>query len=165
MGQETDIAEAIQEAGADYVFRVKDNQEGLRSDIEQVFERCREQGLEPGTTDVDGGHGRVETRRCWAMKAGGRGLIDSERWTNVNSIALIETERFEADPSAESGSEDSSIGGETTTEKRYVLSSLPPDATRLLEATRRHWQIENGLHWSLARISHDKIGIGRACLL
>jgi hypothetical protein len=44
------------------------------------------------------------------MKVGGRGLIDSERWANVNSIALIETERFEADPSAESGSEDSSMG-------------------------------------------------------
>ena len=101
-------------------------------------EQCRDQGLEPGATDVDGGHGRVETRRCWTMKVGGRGLIDSERWANVNSIALIETERFEADPSAEGGSEDSSmggeatIGGETTTEKRYVLSSLPPDATRLL---------------------------------
>jgi predicted transposase YbfD/YdcC len=95
------------------------------------------------------------------MKVGGRGLIDSERWANVNSIALIETERFEADPSAGGGSEDSSmageatmggeaaIGGETTTEKRYVLSSLPSDATRLLKATRRHWRIENGLHWSL----------------
>ena len=155
MGCQTDIAEAIQEAGADYVLRVKDNQEGLRADIEQVFEQCRDQGLEPGATDVDGGHGRVETRRCWTMKVGGRGLIDSERWANVNSIALIETERFEADPSAEGGSEDSSmggeaaIGGETTTEKRYVLSSLPPDATRLLKATRRHWRIENGLHWSL----------------
>ena len=37
MGCQTDIAEAIQEAGADYVLRVKDNQEELRADIEQVF--------------------------------------------------------------------------------------------------------------------------------
>ena len=35
MGCQTDIAEAICEAGADYVLRVKDNQEGLRADIEQ----------------------------------------------------------------------------------------------------------------------------------
>lgn len=149
MGCQTDIAEAIQEAGADYLLRVKDNQESLRTDIERVFERFREQGIEPGTTDVDGGHGRVETRRCWAMEVGGRGLIDSDRWAGARSIALIETERFEADPSAESGAEAGSVGGETTTERRYVLSSLPPDATQLLEATRRHWRIENGLHWSL----------------
>jgi len=60
-------------------------------------------------------------------------------------VALIETERFEAEPSAENGP----VSGETTTEKRYVISSLPPDAVRLLEATRRHWRIENQLHWSL----------------
>lgn len=149
MGCQTDIAEAIQEAGADYVLRVKDNQESLRADIERAFDRCREHGARPGTTDVDGGHGRVETRRCWAMEVGGRGLIDSDRWAGVNSIALIETERFEADPGAESGAEAGSAGGKTTIERRYVLSSLSPDASQLLEATRRHWRIENGLHWSL----------------
>ncbi len=83
------------------------------------------------------------------MEVGGRGLIDSDRWPGVNSMALIETERFEADPEAESGAEAGSAGGETTIERRYVLSSLPPDAPQLLEATRRHWRIENGLHWSL----------------
>ena len=96
-------------------------------------------------TDVDGGHGRVEIRRCWAIEVGDRGLIDSARWPEVGSVVLIETERFEAEPSAENGP----LSGETTTEKRYVISSLPPDAVRLLEATRRHWRIENQLHWSL----------------
>jgi hypothetical protein len=113
---------------SNYVLRVKDNQKSLRADIERVFERCREQGVRPGTTDVDGGHGRVETRRCRTMEVGGRGLIDSARWAGARSIALIETERFEADPSAESGAEAGSAGGDTTTERRYVLSSLPPDA-------------------------------------
>lgn len=131
MGCQTDIAEAIQEAEADYVLRVKDNQSGLRADIERVFDRCREHGARPDATNVDGGHGRVETRRCWAMEVGGRGLIDSDRWAGARSIALIEAERFEADPSAESGAEAGSVAGETTIERRYVLSSLPPDATQL----------------------------------
>ena len=87
----------------------------------------------------------METRRCWAIEVGDCGLIDSARWPEVGSVALIETERFEAEPSAENGP----VSGETTTEKRYVISSLPPDAVRLLEATRRHWRIENQLHWSL----------------
>ena len=59
MGCQTDIAETICEAGADYVLRVKDNQEGLRADIERLFERRLERGFEADYTDVDGGHGRV----------------------------------------------------------------------------------------------------------
>jgi len=39
MGCQTDIAEAILGAEADYVLRVKDNQESLRSDIGRLFER------------------------------------------------------------------------------------------------------------------------------
>lgn len=40
-------------------------------------------------------------------------------------------------------------GGETTTERRYFVSSLQADAERLLEAVRRHWHIENKMHWVL----------------
>ena len=46
-------------------------------------------------------------------------MIDSDRWAGVRSIALIETKRFETDPSAESGAEAGSAGGETTIEQRY----------------------------------------------
>ena len=34
-------------------------------------------------------------------------------------------------------------------ERRYFLSSLPADATRLLAVARGHWAIENNLHWML----------------
>jgi len=149
MGCQTDIAGAICEAGADYVLRVKDNQEGLRSDIERLFERRLERGLEADYTDVDGGHGRVETRRCWAIEVGSRGLIDSDRWAGVKSVALIETERFEAEPDPGEEAQNGPVSGATTTEKRYVISSLPPDAEQLLRASRRHWRIENELHWRL----------------
>ena len=149
MGCQTDIAEAICEAGADYVLRVKDNQEGLRADIERLFERRLERGFEADCTDVDSGHGRVETRRCWTIEVGGQGLIDSDRWAGVKSIALIETERFEAEPDPDKEAKNGPVSGETATEKRYVISSLPPDAEQLLQASRRHWGIENGLHWRL----------------
>jgi predicted transposase YbfD/YdcC len=149
MGCQTDIAEAICEAGADYVLRVKDNQEGLRADIQRLFERRLERGFEADHTDVDSGHGRVETRRCWAIEVGGRGLIDSDRWAEVGSVALIETERFEAEPDPDKEAGNGPVSGETATEKRYVISSLPPDAEQLVRASRQHWRIENGLHWRL----------------
>ena len=37
----------------------------------------------------------------------------------------------------------------TTVHSRYYISSLARPAQTLLEVTRRHWGIENSLHWSL----------------
>lgn len=55
------IAQAIREAGADYLLAVKDNQPTLRAEVEAAFATAP-----PGTlktsTDVDKGHGRIETR-------------------------------------------------------------------------------------------------------
>ena len=148
MGCQTNIAEAITGAEADYVLRVKDNQESLRSDIERLFERRLDLGFEPGHTDVDGGHGRVETRRCWTIDVKGRGLVDESRWPGLQSVALVETERFVAEPQ-EVKPEAGPADGETETERRYLISSLEADAEKILEASRQHWQIENGLHWVL----------------
>jgi predicted transposase YbfD/YdcC len=145
MGCQTDVAEAITEAGADYVLRLKDNQKSLRADVERLFKARLDIGVEPGYTDVDGGHGRVETRRCWAIDVAGKGLVDEGRWPGLRSVALVETERFIAEPHAEAGPAE----GETETERRYLISSLEADAEKILEASRRHWQIENGLHWVL----------------
>ena len=39
--------------------------------------------------------------------------------------------------------------GTRTRERRYYLSSLPPDAPALARAIRGHWGIENSLHWVL----------------
>lgn len=145
MGCQTRIAEAIIGAGADYVLRLKDNQAGLQAEVEQIFERCLDRGIAPGRTTVNGDHGRVETRRCWAIDVRGRGLVDTDRWPSLRSVALIETERFVAEPQTEAGP----ARGETETERRYLISSLEADAERLLRAARRHWRIETQLHWTL----------------
>jgi predicted transposase YbfD/YdcC len=41
------------------------------------------------------------------------------------------------------------VGETVTTECRYYVSSLPPDAADIAHAVRSHWGIENGMHWSL----------------
>lgn len=41
------------------------------------------------------------------------------------------------------------ISGKTTKEQRYYISSLPPDAKVLNSNIRKHWSVENNLHWSL----------------
>jgi len=34
-------------------------------------------------------------------------------------------------------------------ERAYYISSLEPDAQKLLECTKAHWEVENKLHWML----------------
>jgi len=41
------------------------------------------------------------------------------------------------------------LGGKTSVEQRFYLSSLPPEAEQFAQAVRKHWGIENQLHWSL----------------
>jgi Transposase len=44
----------------------------------------------------------------------------------------------------------SEVNGQTSTEQRFYISSLPADKPlEILLAIRAHWQIENCLHWSL----------------
>ncbi len=41
------------------------------------------------------------------------------------------------------------IGDQTTTTRRYFISSLESDAELMLRAVRTHWGIENKVHWVL----------------
>ena len=139
MGCQKAITDAITDAGADYVLALKDNQGELRADTEAIFDRIRESERRAKHTSkqvhtsVTGGHGRVETRRCWAVGVENNGRVDLEGWQGLRTVCMVEYERFEH--------------GKTTTERRYYVSSLDADAETLLKATRRHWHIENRMHW------------------
>lgn len=60
---------------------------------------------------------------------------DRGEWTNLNTLAMVESERTE--------------NGQTASQARYYISSLPNDARRLLSGVRTHWGIENSVHWVL----------------
>lgn len=150
MGCQKEIARTITDQGAHYVFALKDNQAGLRSDVEHLFERRLRQEAEPDYEQTASGHGRVETRCCWAVEVAGRGIVDEAAWPRLKSVAMIESERFVAEPQPKGGqTQGQTEQGQTERQRHYVISSLPPNAEQLLQAKRRHWQIENSLHWRL----------------
>ncbi len=43
----------------------------------------------------------------------------------------------------------SRVNGQQSVETRYYISSLASNATKVAEAVRTHWSIENSLHWVL----------------
>ena len=141
MGCQTAIAEQITAAGGDYVLAVKDNQLRLAEALRDFFSTLNAPGLCRRLVSLhetlSKGHGRIETRRCTAV-----GELDwlellglKARWSKLACVACIESTR--------------EIAGRVETEKRYVISSPPPDSRRILHAVRAHWGIENGLHWCL----------------
>jgi hypothetical protein len=83
-------------------------------------------------TTLNKGHGRIETRTLTTTTWLG-GYLD---WPQVGQVFRLVRERR--------------VKGRTTAEVVYGITSLgraEADAARLLELTRRHWGIENELHY------------------
>jgi predicted transposase YbfD/YdcC len=141
IGTQTDIAKTIIEAGADYVLSVKENQGHLFEDISVLFGVDQAQNFKYAAFEYDKttnkGHGRMEIRECWSTSNPEYlNLIrNSENWAGLKSIAMIICTR--------------TVDGIETRRVRFYITSLPSDARRILHIVRRHWSIENELHWVL----------------
>ena len=141
IGTQTHIAQTIMEAQADYVLSVKENQGHLFEDIAVLFAVDQAHDFKYANLayhqEVNKGHGRIETRECWSTSdpAYLELIRDREDWGGLHSIAMVVSTRM--------------IGGKQTKKTRYYISSLPSDPERLLHIVRRHWAIENELHWVL----------------
>ena len=141
MGTQTNIAKTIVEGGADYVLSVKENQGHLFEDISVLFAVDQAQNFKYASFEykriVNKGHGRIEVRECWSTSNPAYlNLIRKvENWAGLQSIAMVVCTRI--------------IGEKETKEARYYISTLPSQAERILQAVRKHWSIENKLHWVL----------------
>jgi predicted transposase YbfD/YdcC len=138
MGCQRKIVEKIAEKGAQYAIAVKDNQPTLRQEIESAFVTAAiaREDLPSGWIyqSSERAHGRTELRRVTVLDVHDR-LSVTEDWTGLRSLACVETER--------------TIGGKTSQETRFYISSHEPDAEVLAKAIRGHWGIENEQHWTL----------------
>jgi len=138
MGCQKEIAARIHGQGADYMLALKGNQGTLHQDVELFFQDAQKirfrQLPHSFHSSVEKDHGRIETRRLWAVDAI-EWLAEKSRWQGLRSIVRVQAERW--------------IDGRTTEETRYFISSLAADAPLLARAIRSHWGIENSLHWIL----------------
>jgi len=141
MGTQTIIAKTIREAKADYILSVKENQGHLFEDISTLFAVDQAQNFKYASFEhkktVNKGHGRIDVRECWSTSNPEylnliRGL---ENWVGLQSIVMLVCTRI--------------IDGKESKYVRYYISSLPSNAERILQAVRKHWSIENKLHWVL----------------
>jgi len=147
IGCQTEIAAHIIAQRADYVLALKTNQPKLHQDVVDWFAWAQERDFRDVehtyAQTVNKGHGRIEIRQCWALSdpRALEVLGHHEGWRKLTSLVMVQRERRHGDRSQ--------------TETAYFISSLPPDADRLLRAVRHHWRIENTLHWVLDVIFHE----------
>ncbi len=141
IGTQTNIAKTIVEDQADYVLSVKENQGKLFEDISFLFAVDQVHDFKYASLDyhktVNKGHGRIEVRECWSTSHPEylnliRGV---QNWVGLRSIAMVICTRI--------------IDGKETKAVRFYISSLPSNAKRILHIVRKHWSIENELHWVL----------------
>lgn len=141
MGCQKEIAQAIVDQEADYILEVKENQGHLYEDIADAFAGAAEVAFRevPHSYNktVDGDHGRVEIRECWAISDPEylhylRGYAD---WAKLHSILMIRNQR--------------KVNGKDEQTTHYYIASPLWKAERFLESKRSHWGIENSLHWVL----------------
>jgi predicted transposase YbfD/YdcC len=136
-----DITQTVIERKADYVFALKANHPQLHQDVIDWFDWAKQRDFRDVTHDfhqtVNKGHGRLEIRRCWAIHdpLALESMGYYEGWAGLQTVVMVERERRSAD--------------KTQTETVYYLSSLLPDAKRILAATRAHWSVENTFHWTM----------------
>ena len=130
-------AEAVVQAGADYLFCVKDNVPNLKGNIALYVQSEPMESI----SKVEKNGGRIETRTAFVTRD-----IDwlegREHWANASCIGAIHTS-FEKN-------------GKKSSEWHYYISSAQLRADELLTHARLEWGVES-MHWLLdVHFAEDK---------
>ena len=134
-----EIAKVCIEQGGNYLLPVKGNHEIFHKEIEAIAEhQCvwrPEQSLAFNYSEtLDKAHGRIEKRMAWIMDDLTE-ITESQKWEGLQQIGVIQRDR--------------QIGNKVTTQVHYYIMSQQLSAAEMLDIARKHWEVENKLHWRL----------------
>jgi predicted transposase YbfD/YdcC len=137
-GCQKTIAEKIVAGKGHYVLALKGNQEKLCRDVELLLLRHMRDDFAGCPVsrhiEVEQGHGRLESRTYYQITAPDY-LHGRSEWKGLKTVGAA-VRVYE-----EKGIEKRDI--------RYYISSLRRNGKQFAHAVRKHWEVENSLHWSL----------------
>jgi predicted transposase YbfD/YdcC len=144
MGCQRDIAQTILDKNADYVLALKGNQGSLHKDVAVFVAEQQAVGFQDTEisqhTTIDADHDRIETRTTTVIEDV-KWLQERHNWPGLKAVVVVESSR--------------EISGKIEQETRFYLTSLIMLASFLGPAVRRHWAIENSLHWVMDMVFRD----------
>jgi len=132
------MAAAVRAAGADYALGLKGNHGPLHRAALAAFATADATGRLAFHERRESGHDRRERRRVSVIAR----PADAPAFPALAALARIEAERVRPD-------------GKIATAIRYVALSKRLSPSRVLDATRAHWSVENDLHWQLDVVFHE----------
>lgn len=125
------IVHKIAENNADYCIALKENQPNLFKDTEDYFLEFANESEKNKVSEK--GHGRIETREYY-LSTDIDWLENRGDWANLNALGMVRSKVIEGEKESEF--------------VRYFITSLT-DINEFSYAVRKHWAIENQLHWCL----------------
>ena len=164
IGTQTQIMDQIKKKKGNFVLPLKKNNKGAYKEVEEYFkdsleknfyERIKSKKLEDITTYVnsygeefevyitrDKNHGRLEERIY--VKTKNVVWLKDKKWKHVESVVMAINNVTIHDNSV-----------------RYYVSSIDLPAEDLGKIIRKHWQIENNLHWVLDMYFYEDLSRAR----
>ena len=131
---------AVRAKGGDYCVALKMNQPNFYKDVQDYFDEDRlmiiESGYEGGyQLTREKNHEAVITYEYYQTEKV-EWYSDIKSWEGLKSIGLVKKKIEKSD-------------GSVTEEKRYYISSLLLNINEFSNAIRKHWNVENKLHWQM----------------
>lgn len=140
IGTQVGIAQQIRDQGGHYLLAVKENQPALAEAVEDAY---RYNSPLDTCSDLDAGHGRIETRTCRILDADAIEDRDvADRWPGLKTLVEVTSEVDYGDHNA-------------TTIRRFISDEDFGNARYFSMLARGHWSVENGLHWMLDVTFHE----------
>jgi len=134
MNCQKDIIDLIRDSGYDYFIALKANQKEVRWSVEDELP-----GMTPDEEyhgDVECSHGRIHERHCRVFRDLSR-ISGIEKFRDVRAVVEIKTCTTQK------------ATGQESSQTRYYITSYMGSAKQQNYVSRRHWAIENNLHWEL----------------
>lgn len=131
MSCQKEIVKKIREGKADYVISLKGNQPALLENAALYFEHYAKELPYQITKEKD--HGRMEKREYYLLTD--LSWLEEQRdWSGLKALGMVKSTVTRNDT--------------TSSDIRYFISSVT-DLDRFAYAVRKHWAVENQLHWCL----------------
>ena len=145
-----DVAEQIVEAQADYIIGLKENQPKLYAATKDLLNNSKVTQVHQDEQKQS--HGRIEQRTCTVLHL--NELEDEykeqynmlfDRWLGLQCLIMVVCQRTVKSKN------------KTSAEARFYISSRLLTAEQANQNVRKHWEVENSLHWILdATMGEDK---------
>lgn len=140
LNTQKDNVKAVISKGGDYCVALKANQGNFYKDVQDYFDEDRLLIIESGYEGAyqltrEKNHEAVITYEYYQTEKV-NWYPDIKLWEGLKSIGLVKRTIDQSD-------------GTRVEEKRYYISSLLLDISVFSNAIRKHWNVENKLHWQM----------------